>query len=269
MKVVVLGCGPSGLVAAHAAYSQGFDVMVMSAQKRPSHLWGCQYLHAPIPGITPLDRHVRVNYTLIGTMQQYREKVYGQEYDGTVSPGDLEQNHDAWDLRSSYERLWGRWGNLVVQVPIMNGNMAADVLPDFLRAGDIIFSTIPRPALCRSPKHIFDMGQVWAMGDSPDQRVPVRPPQGNTVMCNGDPDVGWYRSSEVYGYGTVEWPWRNGKKPPFEGVVPVQKPIYTDCNCLREVHYVGRYGRWQKGYLVHQVYEDVVATLTNLQGALF
>jgi hypothetical protein len=256
--VTVLGCGPAGLVAAQAAADAGFDVMVMS-KKRRSHLWGCQYLHAPVPGVTPLESTM-VRYRLDGSTDGYAAKVYGPEYHGPVSPDEFESQHQAWDLRTTYERLWHAWGPSVIDVPFVNGNMAADVMPDLLRTGPV-FSTIPRPVLCNARAHNFHSAEVWAIGDSEEQRSPIYPPEDNMVLCNGDPDVGWYRTAKVFGYTTCEWPWRDGKRPPYENVAMVSKPLFTDCTCLPEVTYLGRYGKWQKGYLVHHVYEDVTAKL--------
>lgn len=266
-KVTVLGCGPSGLVVAEAAWAAGFEVMVLS-KKRPSHLWGCQYLHAPIPGVTPLEP-VWVDYVLDGRIGDYRAKVYGPDYQGDTSPDEYEGKHQAWDLRITYERLWQKWEPKVVDVEFTNGNMAADVLPDFTREG-LVISSIPRPLLCANRRHNFYSREIWALGDGPDQLCPIYPPSENTVLCNGSPDVGWYRTSKVFGYTTAEWPWRDGRKPPYDGVAMVSKPLYTDCTCLTDVHYVGRYGKWKKGELVHHVYEDVTALLAaGVQGGLW
>ena len=265
-RVYVLGCGPSGLMAAAAAVAQGRPVAILSKHRAPSPLWGCQYLHAPIPGFTDTDP-VRVQYQLEGSVTGYREKVYSDR-DVEVSPEALEAEHWAWDLRRTYRRLWETFGSEVIHVPIMDGKHAAEVLPDFLREATVI-STIPRPVLCAERRHKFDHQDVWAMGDSDTQRVPARPAQDNTIVCNGDPDVGWYRMSEVFGFATMEWPWRNGRKPPFSGVVPFQKPVSTECTCLPDVHYAGRYGKWEKGVLVHHVYEQVTNILSNEQGTLF
>jgi hypothetical protein len=269
MDVIVLGCGPSGLVAAHAAQQAGHHVLVMSEARRQSELWGCQYLHAPIPGITPLAESVTVHYSLEGTAEGYLDKVYGEDYDGTVSPTEMTELHPAWDLRFTYGRLWAQWCESIIPIGPLNGNIAHDVIPDLLQ-GAMVFNSIPRPALCRSPKHMFASVDVWAIGDTLEQRVPVQPPQDNSVICNGDSGVGWYRASKVFGYGTVEWPWRDGRKPPFEGISPVRKPLTTDCTCNPGVHHVGRYGAWQKGVLVHHVYEQVQRLLgQGVQGELF
>lgn len=267
-KVTVLGAGPSGLVAAHAARQAGYDVMVLS-KKRKSHLWGCQYLHAEIPGLPHLRTPaVEVHYQLEGTAEGYLAKVYGEDYDGTVSPQEMTEYHAAYDLRETYTRLWDRWEKDIVDAELVNPRVAHDVIPDFTREG-IVFNTIPRHALCVERGHLFASQEVWAMGDSDEQVVPVRPPADNTVVCNGDPDTSWYRTSKVFGHVTCEWPWRDGKRPPFRGVVPLVKPLHTNCTCLPEVHYVGRYGKWQKGYLVHQVYQEVTAVLEAVGERLF
>jgi hypothetical protein len=274
MDVIVLGCGPSGLVAAHAAQQAGHHVLVMSEARRQSELWGCQYLHAPIPGITTLDSRVDVVYQLQGTPEGYLDKVYGDDYDGHIKPGltspaTMLNSHPAWDLRFTYGRLWSQWCESVIPIGPLNGNIAADVLPDLVN-GALVLNTIPRPALCRSPKHMFASADVWAMGDAPHQRIPVEPPADNMVVCNGNPDTGWYRVSRVFGYGTVEWPWRDGRRPPFEGISRLKKPVHTDCTCNPGVHHVGRYGAWQKGVLVHHVYEQVQRLLgQGVQGELF
>lgn len=51
MNIAILGCGPSGLVAAHAAMQININkrVSVFSRNLR-SPIYGAQYLHQPIPG---------------------------------------------------------------------------------------------------------------------------------------------------------------------------------------------------------------------------
>ena len=95
-KVVVLGCGPAGLIAAHAAAMQGADIRIMS-KPRKSFMNGAQYLHKHING-TPYSDPFQVSYEMLGSPEQYRLKVYGAKWDGTVSPEDLEESHKGWDI---------------------------------------------------------------------------------------------------------------------------------------------------------------------------
>lgn len=252
---VILGCGPAGLFAAHALAERGWGIRIYS-KKRPSHLYGAQYLHAPIPGLTPDAEPIRIEYKLTGSVDGYREKVYGS-MPVKVSPEALDMNHDAWDLRATYDAAWDRYERFIVH---------QEIGPDFLQNGalprgtDLVISTIPMPTICYKPdEHQFHAARIWAYGDAParGQRAPFRPGEG-VVECNGSRDVGWYRASNIYGHVTVEWP--HSRKPPLPGVAEVVKPIYTDCNCYRDGAFprrfvpLGRYGQWSKGVLTHHAY---------------
>lgn len=250
MKTLVLGCGPSGLLAAHAAAQLGSDVLVFS-KPRKSDLFGCQYLHAPIPGLTPVEGTL-VDYLLKGTDESYRAKVYGPNYRGSVSPEDLVGKHFAWDIRSAYDTLWEMYGSYVQPIDFGELNLLDQVVDKF--EPDLILSSIPAPLLCKMPEaHAFHSEDVWALGDAPErgQKVPYSIPE-NTVICDGTRDRAWYRASKVFGYGTLEWPY--DRKPPIPGVALVQKPLANTCDCRSEIVRLGRYGKWEKGVLSHEAY---------------
>lgn len=265
-KVVVLGAGPAGLLAAHAAESRGWEVSVFTAPgpnglPQKSALHGCQYLHASIPGLTYSIDGRPVSYVLDGTTDQYRRKVYGENWQGTVSPDEFgpEQDHYAWDLRAAYGELWRRWEPRISTLEV-TPNMAARISET---RNQKVLCTIPAPRLCRYPQeHKFVTQDVWAMGSMPDDRttgrlMPYYAPDF-TVKCNAQDSPRWYRAATVFGHSTLEWP--AGPKPPIEGVVAVKKPLSTDCDCHQSPRWrrVGRYGKWRKGYLVHHVYEEVM-----------
>jgi hypothetical protein len=248
-RAAVLGCGPAGLFATHALLQKGWEVEVFS-RKRRSEMYGAQYLHKPIPGLS-FGEGTPIRYSLFGTAEQYRQKVYGSRA-VIVSPEALTQQHLAWDIREAYFKAWNEYAHLIEPV--------AEIGPEFLirlvnnRAYDRVLSSIPMPALCRDEHHKFDSQTIWAIGDAPERGtfcpIPCKP---NTVALDGTPDVGWYRVSNVFGYTTAEWP--ESRKPPFENVSPVIKPIRHDCDCWQGIVTVGRYGAWAKGYLSHQAYE--------------
>lgn len=245
MNILILGCGPAGLMAAHAAVLEGNDVVIAS-NKRKSHLFGCQYLHAPIPGMTDQPA-VTVEYRLQGDVDGYREKVYGPGSSVDVSPETLRGFHPAWDIRSTYDNLWDAYSEYVQEL-----NLDAATLAVVLNTWkpDFTVSTIPLPRLC-SAGHAFSHETVWAIGDGPDQVCPISMPK-NTVVCNGEVDYAWYRAANVFGYKTAEWPER--RKPPFGRPAAVQKPTTTTCNCYPEVQRLGRYGAWKKGVLSHEAF---------------
>lgn len=259
-RVAVLGCGPAGLLAAYAADRFGGAEVSIFSKKRKSEMFGAQYLHTHIPGI-PLPEPVDIKYQLQGTIEGYREKVYGSTWAGGVSPGDLESEHKAWDIRAAYNWLWDMY-QPAIQDGIIDVRKNAARFTQAIGEVDLMISSIPRSQMCMRPElHKFHSQTVWSIGDAPERGVfaPVPIESDNTVICNGEPDVGWYRASKVYGYKTVEWPEK--RKPPYEGVAEVTKPLYTDCDCWPQVTFVGRYGKWNKSVLSHTAFDEVLAEM--------
>lgn len=268
-RVAVLGAGPSGLLAAQAAHERGYDPIIFSrpplgdraGSVAKSQLHGCQYLHAPVPSLSFAGGAGQpVDYTLRGTSQGYREKVYGPDSRVEVSPDEYGNAipHLAWDLRLVYEKLWHQW--LPAMRPL---NVTHEEVVISLERGAWakVFSTLPAHTICGDPTHTFTEQVVWAMGqregtqDFPFSCSPF------TVLCNGERDTGWYRIANVFGMTTVEW--ATTRKPPIKGVVQVAKPLQTNCTCHQDKGLVrlGRYGKWQKGVLVHTAYTEAKACL--------
>lgn len=260
-RAAVLGCGPAGLFATHAMMQNGWNVTVYS-NKRKSEMYGAQYLHAPIVGLTS-EQYELVDYRLTGTAEEYRNKVYGVN-PIKVSVETLEKQHKAWDIRTAYNIAWALYSEQIVH---------ANVTPQYLGVGvdvpevseirldtsqlDVIINTIPLRSLCYQPdRHQFHSIEAWAIGDAPERGVfaPFRA-EPFTVECNGEKAPAWYRSANVFGYSTVEWPAKS--KPPIPGVSLIEKPLYSDCDCYRsDLNFIplGRYGQWAKGVLAHEAY---------------
>lgn len=267
-SAAVFGCGPAGLMAAHRLTTLDYDVTIFSIARK-SHLNGAQYLHASIPGLPcriPATR--KVGYKLEGTIEDYRDKVYGAgndtQWSGRVSPDEygVAGSHYAWDIRSTYDILWDTYGQRVVNTDITPKGVDA-----ILKTGifDIIVSSVPAPVICHQrDRHMFTSQQIWAIGDAPalGQRCPVRV-SPFTVVCNGTRDVGWYRCANVFGYTTAEWPYET--KPPIEGIVEVNKPLHTTCDCYPEILRVGRYGKWTKGELSHSAFHALPDQINDLK----
>lgn len=259
MKICVFGAGPAGLLVAHAARQVGAEVDIYSVGA-PSKLYGAQYLHQPIPGLGDIPVRT-IWHKFKGTIKGYRRKVYGLEWAGVVSPEQFGGTSSAWDIRHMYRMLVDLYWDDVIDAKVdgwtLQGAMDSAVPPLWaLREKyDMVFSTIPRNQICIDPDHKFAGAEIWAIGDAPDLGLknPI-PTEASTLVCNGEPDVSWYRTFNVFDHSTTEWPKRK-IRPPIAGVVPVLKPTQTNCDCFAgQINFLGRYGEWRKGVLTHHVY---------------
>lgn len=259
-KVAILGCGPSGMVAAHAAIMAGCQVVIYS-WKQKSNMYGAQYLHSPIPFVSS-PSPVRVNYQLRGTAEEYRAKVYGKK-DVEVSPVSLREFHYAWDIRDTYDKLWYLYHDLIEPVNEIGYHWVQDLA--MRENWHRIYSTIPAPAICAAPSwHHFNSTVIWANGDAPDRGHLA--PRGwytrepNSIICDGTNDNYWYRVSNVYDNVTMEWP-STYKPDGSVYVTQVRKPISHSCDCFAPLGdrfaRLGRYGAWTKSILVHEVFTEV------------
>jgi hypothetical protein len=250
-KVLVLGCGPAGLMAAHAAAILQHDIIIVS-KARKSFMRGAQYLHAPIPVATE-GESFRVTYSLRGSADAYRAKIYGPDFRGSVSPEDLSEAHDAWDIRQAYDWLWDTYGRYVINTDFTELGFSVAAALHWSNP-DIAISTIPAKILCEDENHNFASETIWSnsmvISDIPE----------NAVVCNADKYPAWYRAARIQGHSTVEWP--SSTRPPME-VHEVTKPIKTNCNCFPHVRRMGRYGKWEKGVLSHSAYFETADLLNH------
>lgn len=262
-KVAILGCGPAGMFAAHAAVGQGCDVEIFS-KPRKSFMRGAQYLHRPIPGLS--TDHFTIDYQLTGTIEGYREKVYGDDPDIPVSPQSLVGKHNAWDIREAYDNAWSEYGHTVRDLDVSSAK-GFEFVEKILEDHDVVLSTIPAKQMCYGG-HVFRSEKIWStdwvkhVGVFEDKIG--EPMIDNVVICSGDPGDWWYRQSRIQGYENTEFPL--SKKPPYEKIWEVEKPVSTDCDCWNgEIQRLGRYGSWRKGILSHEAYYATEALLTELR----
>jgi hypothetical protein len=226
---------------------------------------GAQYMHVEIPDI-PVPPPAVINYTLLGSVDAYREKVYGSgDPDIVVSPEQFLGSHKCWDLRQTYDYLWEQWSGR-----IKNMTITPESVGQISFRNEHVISTIPAPILCYQHEiHGFDYIPVW-IDNTWSGPLPAEAPQmwqsgDNWVICNGEDD-GWYRTSHIYGHMNTEWASEEAV-PPLRWQGPshvwrVRKPIKTDCTCWPMVVRAGRYGLWQKGVLTHHAFEMAMQVLT-------
>jgi hypothetical protein len=303
MKVAILGCGPAGLLAAHACYISDVEFDIYS-KKRKSELFGSQYLHNPIPELTPLsDTGVPVRYITLGSPEEYRRKTHGKWWDGQVAPEEFEPDHTAWDIRQAYDQLWSLYWRKISDYDINKASEEYCTYPDEavsydlsqdkdLEIGgkankyDLIVSTVPRTIWKRNgDEFIFSEG--WALGDAPERGVFVEDivdlgnsgfmssgslsgdMPDNHIVCDGTSEVPWTRLSKVYGYTSVEWP--HHVPQPHSLATLVTKPLHyapgtgqLDAPSRNWLH-VGRYGEWKKGVVVTDAFDEVYKKIQEMK----
>lgn len=293
MKIAILGCGPTGLLAAHACYLEGHEFDIFS-KKRKSELFGSQYLHNPIPGLQvhPVSG-VPVKYVTLGTPEEYRRKVHGKWWDGHVGANEFEPDHTAWDIRQAYDMLWNLYWRKIqdYEIPVYpqewsspKGSYPPYVV--FLRVSaelkleeyDLVISTVPRD-IWKIPGEEFIFSEGWALGDAPERGIfvedmipEVKEEWGyigdNQIICDGTAETSWTRLSRVYGYTTIEWPHHVPRPHPLASRVrkPLHyTPVSQTANPTHRWLHVGRYGQFEKGVVVTDAFDQVVKKLKEMK----
>lgn len=254
MKITVLGCGPAGLLAAHAAVQSGHPTKIIS-QKVKSKIGGAQYLHTHIPDLTKPDPDGVAHFEYRGAQEGYAQKVYGDPH-ATTSWGSFMGSVPIWNMRRAYDDLWMMYEGIITDT-----SLEADHLMDMHSSNDLVLSTIPRTALCWRPNdHQFSMQEVLVWyGKS---NVPAADTR-NQVIYSGHLETPWYRYSNLFGWESIEWPADSFNAN--QDLIRIKKPIATNCDCLPGVMKLGRYGRWEKKILSHDAYWDAITIIARAE----
>lgn len=254
MKVIVIGAGPAGLAAAHAAIGAGAEDIQILAPKRQTPQQGPLLIQRPIPGINTSHPDGTIHQIVIGgTILDYRYKLYGDINIG-INGDILRPEYHAWRHGETYDRLWALYEGAIVDHIVAPKEMAT-----IHETADLVVSTANARPLCRNSKHRFTRVQVaitplaeYASGAQPD----------NTIIFNAGPDAEWTRSSKIFGNEVTEW--APGSRVPRNSRL-IEKPISTDCDCYPHVLRTGRFGAWKNEVWVDTAYWD---TYTAVEGML-
>lgn len=264
MKVAVLGCGPAGLIAAHAAVELGHHVSVFS-HKLKSRTFGAMYLHKPIHGVSPPEPEMEITVVKLGSREGYAANVYGDPHADVSWDKFSNGPTPGWDLAATYEKLWEMYEGIIV-----NKTLSPPVIRSIEMRYDTVFSTIPAKMLCEVWEHDFESQQIWVLHGPADEES-----NANVMYYNGLPLTGfggWYRYSNIRGYQS--WEYSPKQIPRYvEGqavmrglqIIDGLKPLRTNCDCRPGIVRLGRFGKWDKHTFTHHSYTEVWDVLYKMR----
>lgn len=244
-EVIIIGCGPAGLLAAHAAEQLGVTPVIIS-RKVKSVIPGSQYLHNAIPGLTSPYPDNTVLYTRIGTAAGYGQKVYG---DPNRETGwrNYATVYPSWNVHQAYDNLWFRYADRIEDTV---ENLEPAQISWLLDSNEMVISTVPAQHACYDKSHDFKGANYWI------QTLPTPPEDEgrDVVVYNGILRDQWYRWSILGGVCSIEY----AVSPPLsfteDSVVKGIKAVSTDCDCHPGLVRAGRWAEWRHGVLLNDAY---------------
>lgn len=259
-KVVILGCGPAGLFSAQAALLCGLEPVIIS-QKKPSVLYGAQYLHSAIPGLMDGVEEFVVKTSRYGVPERYAKRVYG-DASRTTSWSRAQKEQRAWSLRDVYQRAWAKFEPFIMDQPI-DGPTVEELSQYF----DLVISTIPAWSICMTGRHKFPSLPIMVKQSVDFQLHPEVKDADNWVIYNGTIEGLWYRVSKINGHASTE----AVAHPALNSMEPGEwslgfKILDTDCDCHPAVWKVGRMGMWKSGVLTHHAFEGTLEAISDRFG---
>jgi hypothetical protein len=248
----ILGCGPAGLAAAHAAVGLGSNVRII-APKRKTPQRGPIMLHRPIPGINVTQPTGYVRQLVVGgSVLDYRLKLYG-DVNISISGDILDPGFSTWPVPEAYDKMWRLYGPLIESRAV--DPFEVDVLAENC---DLVVSTAPARDLCLKPSvHEFRSVPVALYFKTSYPNQPI-----NTVIYNAYPDVSWVRSSNIFGEEVTEY---KPEDAPGKPDLIIRKPLATDCDCHPKVLRTGRFGKWHNETWIDHAYYDTRNALVSIQ----
>lgn len=260
-EVAIVGCGPSGMLAAHAAVLAGSQPTLFSKKAEQSPHAAATFLHRGIPDLTG-RADAKIRFDRIGSSRGYAEKVYHDPDRATSWSRFPSGEVAAWALAPVYDELWARYRGLVSEVEI-----DPEGIRNLLESFPLVVNTAPAWCVCEGD-HAFHKRDIWILDEAPDFVHP------NTMVYNGLRGDDWYRASDIFGTRSTEYtannpsvigyarlPTEKGKDISIALGPNGVKVIGTDCDCHPDLLRAGRWGTWRPGELMHQAFEAVVNAL--------
>lgn len=255
MKVIVIGCGPAGLAAAHAAAGHGCEIQVIAPREKTPQR-GPLLIQRPIPGINNSQPDGTIHQRVIGgSVLDYRYKLYGDVNIG-INGDVLQPEYHAWQHRETYDALWERYERYIEDRKVTPGELLK-----LHEVADLVVSTANARSLCFqwgtfSKRHKFSSATVAV---TPRAEYPNQP--DNTIIFNAGDEYPWVRSSRIFGNEVTEWMMLDA--PSY--AMQVVKPISTNCDCFPHVLRTGRFGAWRNETWVDTAYWDTYTAIASMQ----
>lgn len=270
LKVVVIGCGPAGLAAAHAAIGLDCDVRIIAPKKQTLQR-GPVMLHRPIPGINTEQPDGYVRQLVIGgSILDYRLKLYG-DVNISISGDILDPGFHTWRLPEAYDKMWQMYSGLIEDAEVSPWGL--DNLTEF---NDLVVSTAPARNLCWMEgkearfRHEFTSVPIAlkfhvSYPDQPENTVIYNAYQpGNSPLSasswTSSSDASWVRSSDIFGAKVTEYKPEDCPDPDLI----IHKPISTNCVCHPRVLRTGRFGKWHNETWIDHAYYDTRTALYSM-----
>lgn len=248
MEVAILGCGPAGLIAAHAVEKFGGEPTIISSKVK-SVIPGSQYLHEPIPGLTSVYPENTVQYVRMGTAQGYAKKVYG-DADRYTGWDNYRALYPSWNVVKAYDTLWERYEDCIINFSLHNTEDIKGIIDTY----ELIISTIPQQYLCVA-EHEF-VGVPYLIKPLP---LPEVDRGHDLVIYNGMFHDHWYRYSILGDRCSIETTWGQAAEQDDDWLSGT-KAVSNNCDCWGEsgrLVRAGRWAEWKHGVLLHDVYHRV------------
>ena len=262
--VAIIGAGPAGLLAAHAVERMG-HVPHIFAPLNKSAISKVQCLWKLPPGLDfkPYDLEVVKH----GTAAGYARLLYGYE----TAPNSFDEvragHHMVWPLDEVYDWLWDRY-----EKEIYPGMVKMSGVQGLLSDYSVVINTAPLWKLCQDIKHNFQ--SVYTLVNTKQTNLEGHYVPASTYLNGRDESNDqWFRWSWCRGEETIEYSSTAKNPMPIEMFSRGTKPISTDCTCWqslgrvgdkpRQLHRIGRFGRWARGVMNHHAFETTVALLST------
>lgn len=258
----IIGDGPAAYIAAHAVASAG-DVPVLygpgHSTSRPP-LLGARYLLHDIAGLDAPSMPFKVDLSWYDPSRHMKKATQDEACRDDVPQLDRElievglkisPRAKAWDLRVIFWSLLAHYNDVTVRTDGMTGE-TFDQLRRYAPQVDAWITTTP---LCIG-NHTYSAVPIWQGYGHPGATQDV----STARFASGD-QVSWISDVQVFGR-TIEWPeYDNRSRPPFASLL-VERPLFTNCTCHRDVLRVDQ-ACWNAEDTISDVWSRVTALLAG------